>query len=246
MGLADYQDARIEGDQFAELQQSFEEVTEAEPSIDGGTLILQAGKLSWTTPAASPAAPATIQLYDRDGLALAEIESNGSSASYVVSPDAQRPKYGIVTFADGAMSAPVQIVDLDYLAVTTLPAQRGRKRRLMDTLVESIHEDLILIETLNQLEALEEEDCASQPDQTPRAKSQAPDATPPTYEVLSYDDFIRARTHANAQGRSFGLYLNSRHDSAASLMSACLNQMIGLVGPDWGAWKMRMSMLLVR
>lgn len=228
LGLADYKDARIEGDQLAELQQSFEEAKEAEPSIDGGTLILQAGKLSWTT----PAAPATIQLYDRDGLALAEMESNGSSASYVVSPDAQRPKYGIVAFADGAMSAPVQIVDLDYLAVTTLPAQRGRKRRLMDTLVESIHEDLVLIETLNQLEALEEEDRASQPDQTPRAKSQAPDAAPPTYEVLSYDDFIRARTHANAQGKSFGLYLNSRHDSAASLMSACLNKMIGLVGPD--------------
>ena len=232
LGLADYQDARIEDDQLAELQQSFEEAKEAEPSIDGGALILQAGNLSWNTPAVSPAAPATIQLYDRDGLALAEMELNGSSASYVVSPDAQRPKYGIVTFADGAMSAPVQIVDLDYLAVTTLPAQRGRKRRLMDTLVESIHEDLVLIETLNQLEALEEEDRASQPDQTPRTKSQAPDAAPPTYEVLSYDDFIRARTHANEQGKSFGLYLNSRHDSAASLMSACLNQMIGLVGPD--------------
>jgi hypothetical protein len=126
----------------------------------------------------------------------------------------------------------VQIVDLDYLAVTTLPAQRGRKRRLMDTLVESIHEDLVLIETLNQLEALEEEDRANRPDQTPRAKPQASDTAPPTYEVLSYDDFIRARTHANAQGKSFGLYLNSRNDSAASLMSACLNQMIGLVGPD--------------
>lgn len=232
LGLADYQDARVEGDQLAELQQSFEEAKGAEPSIDGGSLILQSGKLSWTAPAASSATPATIQLYDRDGLALAEMELKGSSAGYPVSPDAQRPKYGIVRFADGAMSAPVQIVDLDYLAVATLPAQRGRKRRLMDTLVESIHEDLVLIETLNQLEALEEEDRASQPDQTPRAKSQAPDAAPPTYEVLSYDDFIRARTHANAQGRSFGLYLNSRHDSAASLMSACLNQMIGLVGPD--------------
>ncbi|MBK6708006.1 MAG: hypothetical protein IPG54_11230 [Sphingomonadales bacterium] len=103
---------------------------------------MQSGKLSWTAPAAPPTAPATIQLYDRDGLALAEMELNGSSASYAVSPDAQRPKYGIVTFVDGVMSAPVQIVDLDYLAVTTLPAQRWRKRRLMDTLVESIHEDL--------------------------------------------------------------------------------------------------------
>lgn len=232
LGLDDYEDARVEGEELAELQQSFQAVKNAEPTVDGGTLILQAGKLSWTAPASPPAASATIQLYDRDGLALMQMEAAGRTASYDVLPDTQRPKYGIVTFADGAISAPVQIVDLDYLAVTTLPAQRGRKRRLMDTLVESIHEDLVLIETLNQLEALEEEDRANRPDQTPRAKPQASDTAPPTYEVLSYDDFIRARTHANAQGKSFGLYLNSRNDSAASLMSACLNQMIGLVGPD--------------
>ncbi|MZR31456.1 phospholipase D family protein [Sneathiella litorea] len=232
LGLVDYQDARIEGAQLANLQQSFEEAKTAEPTIDGGTLILQSSKLSWTAPASSPAAPATIHLYDRDGLGLAEIELEGRSAIYTVLPDAQRPKYGILIFTDGAMSAPVQIVDLDYLAVTTLPAQRGRKRRLMDTLLESIHEDLVLIETLNQLEALEEEDRASRLDPTPRANPQVADAAPPVYEVLSYDDFTRARTHANAHGESFGLYLNSRNDSAASMMSACLNQMIGLVGPD--------------
>jgi hypothetical protein len=230
--LADYQDARVEGEQLAELQQSFEEAKNAEPTIDGGALILQSGTLSWTAPASSPATPATIRIYDRDGLDLTVIEAEGRVATYAVSSDSNRPKFGIVTFGEGAVSAPVQIVDLDYLAVTTLPAQRGKKRRLMDTLVESIHEDLVLIETLNQLEALEEEDRASQIDQTPRAKPQTADTAPPSYEVLSYDDFIRARTHANAQGRSFGLYLNSRHDSSASLMSACLNQMIGLVGPD--------------
>lgn len=232
LGLDDYQDARVDGNQLAELQLSFEESKSAEPTVDGGTLILQAGKLSWSASASAPATSAKIQLYDRDGLALAEIYADERTATYVVSPDVQRPKYGIVTFAEGAISAPVQIVDLDYLAVTTLPAQRGRKRRLMDTLVESIHEDLVLIETLNQLEALEEEDRANRPEHTPRAKPQAADTAPPEYEVLSYEDFIRARTDANAQGRSFGLYLNSRNDSPASLMSACLNQMIGLVGPD--------------
>ncbi|MBS8259353.1 hypothetical protein DYI23_03880 [Roseibium polysiphoniae] len=232
LGLADYQDARVEGAQLADLQQSFEETKAAEPTIDGGTLILQSGKLSWTAPASLPAAPATIHFYDRDGLDLAKKEVEDRSAHYAILPDAQRPKYGIVTFADGAMSAPVQIVDLDCLAVTTLPAQRGRKRRLMDTLLETINEDLVLIETLNQLEALEEKDCASRLDPTQRAKPQAADAAPPVYEVLSYDDFIRARTHANGQGKSFGLYLNSSNDSAASLISACLNQMIGLVGPD--------------
>ncbi len=232
LGLNDYQDARVEGEQLADLQHCFEEVKSAEPTVDGGSLILQVGQLSWTPPVASPAAPATIHLYDRDRILVAEMQAEHRTASLAVPPDAQRPKYGIVTFGNGIISAPVQIVDLDYLAVTTLPPQRGRKRRLMDTLVESVHEDLILIETLNQLEALEEEDRANQPDHTPRAKPRAADAMPHTYEVLSYNDFIRARTTANAQGKFFGLYLNSRNDSAASLMSACLNQMIGLVGPD--------------
>lgn len=230
--LADYQDAPLEEARLADLQQSFEEAEAASPTTDGGTLILRSGRLSWAAPASPPAAAAAIQLYDRDGLRLGEMGLESRSTSYAISPDAQRPRYGIVTFADGAVSAPVQIVDLDCLAVTTLPAQRGRKRWLMDKLVESIYEDLVLIEALNQLEALEEEDRASRPDLTPRAKPQTSDAEPPTYDVLSYDDFIRARTHANTQGKSFGLFLNSRNDSATSLMSACLNQMIGLVGPD--------------
>jgi len=102
----------------------------------------------------------------------------------------------------------------------------------MDTLLESFHEDLDLIEAFNQLEVLEAEDRANRFSQAPRAKPQGTDAKLPTYEVLSYDDFIRARTKANSQGKSFGFYLSSSNDSAASLMSACLNQMIGLVGPD--------------
>src|SRR3546814_1301114 len=52
------------------------------------------------------------------------------------------------------------------------------------------------------------------------------------YAVLPYEEFIRARTLVNAKGKPFGLYLNSRHDRAVNLVSQCLNQMIGLVGPD--------------
>lgn len=232
LGLDDYRHSPVQGQQLAELQQSFEEAKSAEPTIDGGELILRSDRLSWTPPKSTLAAPAAMHLYDRDGDHVAEIVLEARSVSYLVSPDTQRPKYGVVTFADGSNSAPVQILDLDALAVMTSPAQRGRKRRLMDTIVESIHEDLVLIETLNQLEALEEEDQESRPEPTPRAKSQDAESAPPTYQVLSYDDFIRARTHANAQGKTFGLYLNSRNDSASNLMSACLNQMIGLVGPD--------------
>jgi hypothetical protein len=97
-------------------------------------------------------------------------------------------------------------------------------------LAEAIHEDLALIEALNQLEAIEDEERSSL--SIPKAKPQAQEETPREYTVLPYEEFIRARTLANAQGKPFGLYLNSRHDRAVNLVSQCLNQMIGLVGPD--------------
>jgi len=129
LGLSSYQDARVEGDEFSRLQQSFEDVTTSEaasePAIDGGSLILKSGSLSWIVPAKLPTAPAIICLYDRDGRSICEIDAENGFVAYDVSPDALRPKYGIVKFANGAMSAPVQVVDLDCLAVTTLPPTAG-------------------------------------------------------------------------------------------------------------------------
>lgn len=236
LGLESYQNVRIVAGEFTRLQQSFENAptfgAANETAADGGSLTLKSGRLSWTAPERLSEAPVTIQIYDRDSRNMWELGTENGLAAWDVSSDAARPKYGIVKFASGAMSAPVQVVDLDYLAVTTLPPQRGHKRRLMDTLLESSDEDLDLIEVFKQLEVLEAEDRAHRSGQTPRAKPQAADVKPPIHEVLSYDDFIRARTNANAQGKPFGLYLNSRNDSAASLMSTCLNRMIGLVGPD--------------
>src|SRR3546814_389807 len=100
----------------------------------------------------------------------------------------------------------------------------------MDTLAEAIHEDLALIEALNQLEAIEDEERSSL--SIPKAKPHAQEEAAREYAVLPYEEFIRARTPVNAKGKPFGLYLNSRHDRAVNLVSQCLNQMIGLVGPD--------------
>ena len=55
----------------------------------------------------------------------------------------------------------MQVTDLDILAVATLPPLRGKKKPLSDILAELMNEDLILIETLNQLEALEIEEEAA-------------------------------------------------------------------------------------
>lgn len=233
LGLATYQDARLHGEQLIQLQQSFEEPDQSDPTVDGGTLTLQAGKVLWAAPIKCPASTVSIQLYDKEGLALAQVELGGLlAATYAIPPDGQRPKHGIVTFAGGLDSAPVQVIDLDILAVRTLPAQGGRKKRLMDALAEAIDEDIELMKALTELEALEHDELAARVGHVPKTQPQKSEEVARDYEVLSYDDFIRARTQANAQGKSFGLYMKSRHDSASNLISACLNRMIGLVGVD--------------
>src|SRR3546814_5137450 len=71
-----------------------------------------------------PSDPLSVQLYDRDGEALALINIGGAkSASLSIAPTSPRPKYGVLAFAEGTASAPIQVADLDYLAVTTLRSE---------------------------------------------------------------------------------------------------------------------------
>ena len=150
-------------------------------------------------------------------------------------PDDGRPKSTLVGFSDGAISAPVPIADLDILAVATLPPLRGRKKPLSDILAEAMHEDLILIETLNQLEALEVEEDGAAEGIPAQLAHLAPAATSPqNYQVLPYEEFVRARTIAHARGGFAGSFFNGRQDSAANTLSSCLNRLIGLVSANLG------------
>ena len=232
LGLSNYTDTPFEREQLTQLEETFEESETVAPSVDGGRLTLAGGKLTWTAPKKLPSAPLAVQLYDRDGQALARLEiSDNNLDTNVVEASRPRPKYGVLAFADDTLSAPVQVSDLDALAIYTLPPQKGRKKRIIDILAEADHADLTFLESLTQLFAIEEEDSSTH--SIPKAKPQAHDDAAREYAVLPYDEFIRARTLANQQGKPFGLYLNSRHDRAVNLVSCCLNQMIGLVGPDW-------------
>jgi hypothetical protein len=120
------------------------------------------------------------------------------------------------------------------LAVATLPPQRGRKKQLIETLAGTLHEDLIIIEALNQLEALEiEERADGAPGKEKQARSKIPAAE--AYGVLPYEEFIRARTLARTKEGAARNLLNGQHESAANILSARLNQLIGLVSRDLGA-----------
>jgi len=239
LGLAAYRERPIQPSSVADMTLTPTTSHDQGKFVDGGALTIQSGRLSWSTPGHSPQrVPVSMMLRDRDEFPIGrEIELAGSDKrSWALDLDAVRPKSALISFSDATISAPVQITDLDILAAATLPALRGRKGQLSDTFAEAMNEDLILIETLNQLEALEIEEDAAAEGMLPKTAALAPAAAAPqSYRVLSYEEFVRARTLALARGGLAGSFLNGRQDSAANTLSACLNRLIGLVSADLGA-----------
>jgi len=231
--LNSYQGSPVRAEQFEKLQECFDLPDPPIEFVDGGSLVLRSDTLLWTRPRKIPAAPRILRLHDRDGRELRQLEgSEQGFAPLTILSDEPRPKSGIMTFADGTVSAPIQVSDLDALKHNTRPPQKGRKKKIEDRLAEAIDEDLGLIEALDELEALQEEDAAANSFQAPKAKPESKAAIEPTYEVLSYDAFIRARTEANRHASIHEATAHPQHDRPSNHINDCLNRMIGLVGPD--------------
>ena len=231
--LDNYQDAPLDDRQLDALASAFLTKDSTDVPIDGGTLVLQSDRLVWTAPRKLRSEPASLSLFDRDGELVEEFDLTAStSGPWSLGHLQSRPKFGELYLADETKAAPIQIVDLDCLAVTTLPPQKGQKRQLIESIADAPNEDLFLIEALSQLEALEDEEAANTAPALPKVAAGERTGEPQTFGVLPYDEFIRARTKANAKGTVFGTFLGSRQDRAANLISTCLNRMICLVGID--------------
>src|SRR3546814_9763032 len=107
----------FEKEQLARLEETFEEIETTPPSVDGGLLILQGGKVTWTAPMKLPSDPLSVQLYDRDGDAPALIKLGGAkSASLSIAPTSPSPNYCELSFSAGTPSDPLQVADLNYWA----------------------------------------------------------------------------------------------------------------------------------
>lgn len=239
LGLSTYRDAPLQPSDLHDLASATAKTSAGEAYTDGGTMTLQAGRLAWRPPTGFVAGTATaITLQDRDEVQFGNRIDlvQGGETAWRLDLEGGRPKSGVVHFANGSASAPVQVIDLDVLAVRTLPPAQGRKKSLTDILAEAMNEDLILIETLNQLEALEFEETGVTTDQEPKAFSALPAAsTEQPHAVLPYEEFVRARNKAMEQGSQFSGGFFCRDDSPANTLSAALNRIIGLVGLDLDA-----------
>ncbi len=231
--LNNYHSTPILHEKLVELQNFFIEDKKTNTAIDGGILTLQSGIITWRAPEKIHAATVLIRLYDRYDDELAHIETNGLSyLTYTLEAEEGRPIYGALEFVGGLKSAPIQIIDLGALSIKTLSFYNDKRKRLIDAFDEYFNEDLMIIETLNELEALEDQDKNAHSLLTHSAKNIDHENIIHEYKVLSYEEFIKARTLANTQGKMIPLYLGSRHDRAVNLVSICFNRMIGLVDVD--------------
>ncbi len=239
LGLDTYRDAPLQPSDLHDMVSATTKSPAAEAYTDGGTMTLQSGRLIWKPPTGFvPGSATAISLQDREEARFGNRIDlvQGGDTAWRLDLEAGRPKSGIVHFSDGSASAPVQVIDLDVLAVRTLPPAQGRKKSLTDILAEAMNEDLILIETLNQLEALELEENGVTADSAPKALSAPPAAsTGQSHAVLPYEEFVRARNRAMVQGSQFSGGFFGRHDCPANTLSAALNRIIGLVGLDLDA-----------
>lgn len=239
LGLGNYLEAPLEPGTISPMAISTAPGIGPVTQIDGGSLMLAASTISWTPPSKLPLLPVMLELFDREDQCVAQFEGLATAGiqHWHLEMGEQRPRYGVIVMDDASISAPVPITDIDVLAVATLPPHGGRRRKLIEHLADAMDEDLSLIETLSQLEAIEFEESQNRPgirSSGGDASDAATESDVREYGVLSFEEFIRARTDALAASDGARGFLNGRQDSAASMVSACLNRLIGLVGPDLG------------
>lgn len=235
LGLDEYPQNVLKMEEVAKLELPLTEQEAAEVAADGGTLILQSGILKWIAPQNLHGGVERIELFDKHGGSLPNLEPKGESIAVTAVLSELTPRFGKIVFSDGSNSAPVAVVDMDTLAQSTLPPKRGMQKRLFDKLLEADVEGLDIYECLNDLEEIEDAELAGQQTDLARAAREKAGSEEKSYQPLTYEEFIKARTRSDLTSGRYGFYLHSSRDRAVNMLSICLNRMIDLVGVDLAA-----------
>ena len=179
--------------------------------------------------------PIEIQLFDRGEehlLDVLEVDKNQSSQSWIIDLSLGRPRVARVLGEEGQLSAPTSIVDLAILSSSTLPAMQGRKRTIVDGLADLDHEDLMIVEALNELETLDlpsEAGCGAI-NTRPQNGSTATEQQI-VHQTLSYEAFVAARNRSQSDGVT-SPFQRTHGETPANLINGCLNRLVGLVSED--------------
>jgi hypothetical protein len=237
LGLAEYRQVPIEPSSLVEPTSSAEVIDERRFS-EPGTFRLGGSRFSWDPPPNLLQAPTHVAIFDSNGEnhwgEIAVVD--GRDTSWFVELDLGRPRSARIHFEGGDVSAPGFVIDLDVLLSSTLPSTGGKKSRLADRLVAVGHEDLELLGVLTELETIDLDELGDRKHRFTgeRGTSEELDETR-QYFTLSYQDFVKARSRAEAVDRTGSPFPSARPSRAADLVSSCLNRLIGLVSKDLSA-----------
>jgi len=209
--------------------------TETEAVFDPGNFELREGRLFWDARTNGDSVPIEVQLFDRGEehlLDVLKVDKTQSSQRWIIDLGRGRPRVARVVGEGGHLSAPTSVVDLAILSSSTLPAMRGRKRTIVDGLAELDHEDLMILEALNELETL---DLPAQ-SETGAINSRPQNASTASeqqivHQTLPYEAFVAARNRPQSDGAT-PLFLRTHGETPASLINGCLNRLVGLVSED--------------
>lgn len=235
LGLEGYEDHPLQISDLPRKEHRASALSSPPDPADAGTFELHARRLTWRPPVHGAFDAREIRLLDRDGSETGQVLEIGAASgkNWEIDPDLPRPRLAVVVVTDGTRSAPTYVIDLDVLASSTRPVQRGRKRRIIDELEELEQEDLTILEVLNELEMLDEPSRNEIPAQSkPHAKETSTDSEKKDHKVLPYEAFVQARSRALEQDQHRPHWVAGRGETAASVINACLNRLVGLVSED--------------
>lgn len=236
LGLEGYEDHSLQISDLPPKDQRASALSSPPAPADTGTFELHARRLTWRPSVHGAFDAREIRLLDRDGSETGQVLEIGAASgkNWEIDPDLPRPRLAVVVATDGARSAPSFVIDLDVLASSTRPVQRGRKRRIIDELEELEQEDLTILEALNELEMLDDpsqKEISAQ--SNPHAKETSTDSEKKDHKVLPYEAFVQARNRALKQHQHRPHWVACRGETAASVINACLNRLVGLVSEDF-------------
>ncbi|WP_204114583.1 hypothetical protein [Shimia biformata] len=236
LGLEEYEDHPLQFSDLPPKDQRATALSSPPAPADAGTFELHARRLTWRPSVHGAFDAREIRLLDRDESETGQVLEIGAASgkNWEIDPDMPRPRLAVVVATDGTRSAPSFVIDLDVLASSTRPVQRGRKRRIIDELEELEQEDLTILEALNELEMLDDSSQNEISAQSkPHAKETSTDTEKKDHKVLPYEAFVQARNRALEQNQHRPHWVAGRGETAASVINACLNRLVGLVSEDF-------------
>lgn len=200
---------------------------------DGGEVVCSDRAIEWKGSGGAGWRPEEVRLYTRANDQVGHVLKleNEVEKRWILRDGDKRPRTAVVTFSDGVVSAPVPIVDLSVLQLTTKPASGSKRNKIEDSIADMQFEDLDLFEALSQLEALEHED--DEADGALRNRRQVGNQDTGQREAsgrLPYKEFVKRREESSAVGQhAAGPIVGVSEDRPSDLVSECLNRIIGLV-----------------